>query len=269
MLEKGLAILAGVSYVGAIYYGRRPDIKRRDRNDPRVIANRFKRIAMVCLVWTVVTPLVSHYSITMAFRSMGMVPGVTFNHSFWRDILDVFRVIRIMGALYLGSIFAYLFESKLDMATFIDDIYINFFTLQGYRDHVFAPLTEEVIYRSVILTLLSDCSARVMYASPLLFGLAHIHHGYELKRKNPKIPITLVVMNSAFQLIYTTLFGMLATFIFRKFNHNLWTSVVAHFMCNLLQFPPVGVEGPLYANIIYYILSVWGIARFFLLLRAN
>ena len=268
MLPTLLAALAGLLYVGAIYWSRLPEIKRRDRDDPRVIAHRVKRILAVCLVWLVVVPLTAPMLVASLVRLMGFIPGFTNNYSLAADVIGLLKAIRTIGALYLGTMFAYFYQLKLDVAAFIDDVYINFFTFQGYRDHIFAPLTEEFVYRSVVLTYLAKLLPVVVYASPLLFGLAHLHHAWEVRRHHPKMPWTIVWAQAAFQLVYTTVFGMLLTYFFRKYHDNVWTCVALHFLCNLLQFPPASVDGPLYANIIYYVLLVWGIARFVVLLRS-
>ena len=90
-------------------------------------------------------------------------------------------------------------------------------TVMGLRNLVVAPITEEIIYRCVILSLLiplNNVNADVLiFLTPLFFGVAHLHHGYELYKEG-LIPVLQIIMVIGFQLLYTTLFGALEAFLF-------------------------------------------------------
>jgi hypothetical protein len=68
----------------------------------------------------------------------------------------------------------------------------------------------------------------------LPFGLAHLHHGYELLRRGFSLP--QAALNVVAQLGYTTLFGAIAAFMQLR-TGNLLGVVLAHAFCNLMGFP--------------------------------
>ncbi|KAH8822584.1 hypothetical protein DL96DRAFT_1618358 [Flagelloscypha sp. PMI_526] len=88
----------------------------------------------------------------------------------------------------------------------------TFASLVGLRNYIVAPITEEIVFRACILSVyqLSGASKKKMiFLSPLSFGLAHVHHAYEtyvrLGRTNEALQRATLM--SVFQLAYTTLFG--------------------------------------------------------------
>ena len=110
-------------------------------------------------------------------------------------------------------------------------------TLVMLRAVVFAPLFEELVFRSCMLPLLcqsgSTCT-RVVLVSPLLFGIAHLHHAFNsLQEGNPVGQVVAVV---ALQTFYTSLFGIFANFVFLRTGH-LAAVVVLHAFCNNMGFP--------------------------------
>lgn len=74
--------------------------------------------------------------------------------------------------------------------------------------------------------------------SPLVFGLAHIHHFYEFRITNPQVHVTVAIIRSLFQLSYTTLFGAYATFLFLR-TGSLLTVFLVHGFCNSMGLPRV------------------------------
>lgn len=70
-----------------------------------------------------------------------------------------------------------------------------------------------------------------IFLSPLIFGLAHIHHFYEFRITNAKTPITAALARSVLQFAYTYLFGVFATFIFLR-TGSLLAIIAIHMFCN-------------------------------------
>lgn len=77
-----------------------------------------------------------------------------------------------------------------------------------------------------------------IFVSPLIFGLAHLHHAYEFRVTHPGVPFTAVVLRSVVQLSYTTLFGAYATFLYLRSGSVLAVFVV-HAFCNCMGLPRV------------------------------
>lgn len=75
-----------------------------------------------------------------------------------------------------------------------------------------------------------------IFLSPLIFGLAHVHHFYEFRITNPQTPITVALVRSVLQFAYTYLFGIYATFVFLR-TGSLLATIVVHIFCNYMGLP--------------------------------
>lgn len=75
-----------------------------------------------------------------------------------------------------------------------------------------------------------------IFLSPLVFGLAHVHHFYEFRVTNPGTPIIAAIARSVLQFAYTYLFGVFATFIFLR-TASLLSVVTVHIFCNYMGLP--------------------------------
>jgi len=100
----------------------------------------------------------------------------------------------------------------------------------AYRTLLVAPLSEEVVYRGIMLALLikdgfAEFGATV--ASLVLFAISHFHH---LHHRKPAAVLG--------QVGYTSLFGALSAFIYFKNGMHLLTPIGSHMFCNYMGFPP-------------------------------
>lgn len=77
-----------------------------------------------------------------------------------------------------------------------------------------------------------------VFLSPLVFGLAHLHHFYEFRITHPQVPVMFGLLRSLMQLGYTTLFGAYATFLFLR-SGSLIAVFVVHAFCNCMGLPRV------------------------------
>ncbi len=119
-----------------------------------------------------------------------------------------------------------------------------------FRNIVFAPVTEEVVFRAVMIPSMCLAAAAsstssaaaispmtIALHSPLWFGVAHLHHF--LDKMRTKVPLMSNVLQTAVQLVYTSIFGVIASLLFMR-TGNLLAPIVSHFVCNLLGLPDVG-----------------------------
>ncbi|GAD91643.1 CaaX prenyl proteinase Rce1 [Paecilomyces variotii No. 5] len=109
----------------------------------------------------------------------------------------------------------------------------------GWRNYVAGPVTEEVMFRSVIVAvhLLAKVSpGRIVLVAPLYFGIAHIHHFYEFRLTHPDTPVMAALLRSLFQFGFTTVFGWYATFIFLR-TGSLLAVILIHSFCNWCGLP--------------------------------
>ncbi|KAL1964239.1 hypothetical protein VTN77DRAFT_7197 [Rasamsonia byssochlamydoides] len=109
----------------------------------------------------------------------------------------------------------------------------------GFRNFVAGPVTEEIIFRSVIVSLhlLAKMSpGRIVFISPLYFGIAHVHHFYEFRLTHPDTPVLAALFRSIFQFGYTTVFGWFATFLYLR-TGSLPAVILVHSFCNWCGLP--------------------------------
>ncbi|KAL8972743.1 MAG: hypothetical protein Q9197_002637 [Variospora fuerteventurae] len=109
----------------------------------------------------------------------------------------------------------------------------------GWRNYVAGPLTEELLFRSLLvpLHLLAPLPPnRVVLLTPLYFGIAHIHHFYEFILTHPHTPWAPSIIRSLIQFTYTTTFGWYATFVFIR-TGNVVAATLTHTFCNWVGLP--------------------------------
>lgn len=154
-----------------------------------------------------------------------------------------------------------LFAGPLFEALIVEEAWRDFFSNPGnllsklsspigFRNYIAGPFSEELLFRSLLipLNLLSPQviqastglqgthAGLVMFTTPLYFGVAHIHHLYEFRLTRPDVPFKFALIQSLFQLCYTTLFGWYAAFVFLR-TGSLWTCVLTHSFCNWMGLP--------------------------------
>lgn len=100
-------------------------------------------------------------------------------------------------------------------------------------------MTEELLFRSAAVPLLVGAGmslGSIVFLTPIIFGLAHIHHFYEFRLTHPHVSIFAAVARSLLQLTYTTLFGAYATFVFIR-TGSLLSIIIVHAFCNAMGLP--------------------------------
>ena len=124
-----------------------------------------------------------------------------------------------------------------------------------FRNVVFAPLSEELVFRSILIpslyTVLACPSSTVSNSgelstagislfvariSPIWFGIAHLHHLAERLREGQALLSTL--LTTLLQLTYTSIFGYISALLFMR-TGSVFSSVCAvrHTMFLHYHFP--------------------------------
>ncbi|KAF9892162.1 hypothetical protein FE257_002568 [Aspergillus nanangensis] len=259
------------------------------RDAPSVIRARIRAVTLSCVVSTVAVLWLinakNNASFVEALKLLGWWPI---------GLSEIFRSLILTAILFTGP----LFERGIaegEWKEWIRGSRVSE-TLRGWigwRNYVAGPITEEVMFRSVIipLHLLAKISpGRIVFMAPLYFGIAHVHHFYEFRLTHPDTSIMAALFRSTFQFSYTTIFGWYATFIYLR-TGSLPAVILAHAFCNWCGLPrlwgrveagvPIGppmVKGkeasdrsPVYAytqlpvgwSIAYYALLVGGAVGFY------
>jgi Type II CAAX prenyl endopeptidase Rce1-like len=117
------------------------------------------------------------------------------------------------------------------------------------RNYVIAPWTEEMIFRGCMIPplLASGMSAvKVSLVAPLFFGIAHIHHAATRLSNGERL--VSVVLLTTFQFLYTSLFGMYASYAFLR-TGSVLAVTLSHAYCNWMGLPDlsfVQIGHPMY-----------------------
>lgn len=269
-----LCVIVACSYVAAIHVYVPENIRGKERNHPDVIHHRIFRITALCCglilgLPTVLTYIGAYPSYISVIRTFGLLPGMTISADIAIDVTNICRSFKLILILYMGPILDYPWEVQFDPSVIQEDFRDSFFLIWGVRDHIFAPITEELIYRSVILAFLqpfdSISDLQEILLTPLFFGIAHAHHGYDLYT-NRNVGLSTAALTVIIQVIYTTVFGILSNYLFIETSNNVWCPIVVHCICNLIGFPNFPKDRPLLWKITYGLLLIVGICGFIKLL---
>jgi len=124
-----------------------------------------------------------------------------------------------------------------------------------FRNILFAPITEEIVFRSLMMPLLFSYYSKlyvdhstnnghintlhlsVMITCPLYFGIAHVHHLIESIRSGNSIIRSIIV--SFIQFMYTSIFGSIAVVLLLR-SGNIISPIVSHIYCNVQGLPDLG-----------------------------
>jgi prenyl protein peptidase len=202
-----------------------------NRDAPSVIRARIQTVTLACIVSTAAALYlllaVAHTSPLQALHTLG-----------WWPIrpLDVLRPLLLTALLFLGPLFELIFVDRLPTKSHLTSTLASW---QGYRNYIAGPITEEILFRSVLvaINIVARLSpSHIVFLTPLYFGIAHIHHFYEFTLTHPDTPLVPALLRSLFQFTYTTLFGWFASFVFVR-TGSLYACVIIHAFCNSMGLP--------------------------------
>ncbi|KAI9907909.1 hypothetical protein PsorP6_003475 [Peronosclerospora sorghi] len=270
------------AYVGVLYTLPHA-IRRLPRDHPTHILARFLLICIFCAVCPFV--LAVFYDNVWVEKTHSLHNETTMSFAQWLGIrlegLIQASVIPLFATtiLFTGSILANVLRLLNMSKQFHSDrvwlaikhsaLYYSMThnRLPSLRTYVLGPLTEEFVFRSCMIPLLvcADFTVKqIILGSPLMFGAAHLHHFLEYVRhgRSPRdAALTVVRVHAGFQLIYTSLFGAYATFIFLRTGLNAnqidctispyvvssghFASIfLVHVFCNVMGFPDLSFFNP-------------------------
>ncbi|KAF8583091.1 Abi-domain-containing protein [Ramaria rubella] len=163
----------------------------------------------------------------------------------FRSVLPNF----LIPILYTGPLTAQWLSETLPFQrywTYKESLKPIFSTWIGLRNFVVAPVTEEIVFRACLLAidnLSRKTTSQMMFATPLWFGIAHLHHAYELYNKLGRTSSALnrVIITSLIQMTYTTLFGAYASFLLLR-TGSVIPAITAHITANIMGLPQLGWE---------------------------
>ncbi|RMZ90122.1 hypothetical protein DV736_g2637, partial [Chaetothyriales sp. CBS 134916] len=205
-----------------------------NRDAPSVIRARIRTVTLACLISSAaifgLLVLAAKVEASEALHLLGYWPI---------SLFDILRACLLTILLFLGPLFEILLVDRAVGPESGRQLVESLSSWQGYRNFIASPITEEAVFRSVLVPihLLAKISlSKVVFLTPLYFGIAHIHHFYEFTLTHPHTPLSGAVLRSLFQFGYTTIFGWLATFIYVR-TASLFACILIHSLCNWIGFP--------------------------------
>ncbi|KAJ0393857.1 hypothetical protein P43SY_005979 [Pythium insidiosum] len=214
------------AYVGVLYTLPR-SIRRLPRDHPTHILARFLLVCIFCALCPFVLAMFYEYdeaSISFAewlgIRYQGLLAAIVVPLAVTAML---FAGSLIANALRFISISRQFHQDGAWLALKNSTLYysITHDKLPSLRNFVLGPLTEEFVFRSCMVPLLicADFTAKqIIIGSPLTFGVG-------------------------FQLIYTSLFGAYATFIYLRTGHFVSIFLI-HVFCNVMGLPDLSFFNP-------------------------
>ena len=205
------------------------------RDAPSVIRARVRAVTSACIVTSLLVILVitqyGHATPHETLRLLGWWPI---------DPLDILRTLLLCCILFAGPLFEFgIAEGGWKRWIRGTPAIETLSSWIGWRNLVAGPVTEEIIFRSLLipLHLLTKMSpSKIVFVTPLYFGIAHLHHLYEFRLTHPEVPLLPAVIRTVIQFAYTTLFGFFAAFIFLR-TGSIYAAVAAHSFCNWCGLP--------------------------------
>jgi prenyl protein peptidase len=161
---------------------------------------------------------------------------------------DTMKVLGLVMVLFACSLYEWIIVDSVwqtwTVSTFKETVFDSWI---GYRNLIVAPVSEEVVFRSLTIPLFLLAKVnptRIVFVTPLVFGLAHLHHLIEFLQarttagqRSPSVQVLIQgTLRSVFQFTYTSLFGFFAAFVFLR-TGNIWAAIIAHSFCNHLGVP--------------------------------
>ena len=217
----------------------------QSRNSPISIKARTRAVALSCLASTLITVSVLYFYGNAAPIEILRLTGL------WPiDPFDYPRVLLLVTILFIGPLYeSVIVDSGWRSCSWTTFRETFFDSWTGYRNNFVAPITEEWVFRSLVISLYLHAGVspvRIVFITPLIFGIAHIHHLTEFaqsrtppgKRLPPANVLMVAMLRSVFQFTYTSLFGFFAAFVFLR-TGSVFAAIVVHSFCNWMGFPRV------------------------------
>ncbi len=233
-------ILYTILYVAPFYLSSttRPS-PTLSRDAPTVIRARIRFVNLsvtLCAIPTIyLLSTYGHLDSSQILHHLGWYPISPF---------DTLKVLLLTALLFAGPLLERaIIDSGWRYWIQGHDLHETLSSWIGWRNFVAGPANEELFFRSLLLPLHmlitpAPTPSTLIFATPLYFGIAHIHHFYEFTLTHRFTPLIPALVRSLVQFGYTNVFGWYATFLFLR-TGNVWGVVVVHAFCNWMGLPRV------------------------------
>lgn len=175
-----------ISYVLPLYATSQPEGSKRD--NPRTIKSRMQKLTIMLISNLFLVPFLqsqlssttSHISFKDAFFGLGIIPGyyaaLPNPWQFSQFVKDLTKCVAMLLTLYCGPVLDFVLYHLLNpKSSILEDFYHEFLNIWSFRNFIFAPITEEIFYTSMLLTTYlnliphSQLSYQQLFWQPSLF----------------------------------------------------------------------------------------------------
>jgi len=248
-----LSKITRLSFVYRVIPGKEDEERKkmnneRWRDDPDVIKARMAAVSVATVVCCLgVFAVLFHHvggtandfdvAVKYTLLRLGFLPSFGLSASLAHLVTPL---------LFLGPLFGSYLRQELPFQRnwmWETHVVARYFSVYGLRNYWIGPLTEEIVFRACVLSIyhLSGASSKHMICfAPLTFGLAHIHHAWDTYNRygRTRLAAQRALVISAFQLCYTTLFGMHVSYLFLR-TGSIFSPITAHIWCNTMGIPEI------------------------------
>ncbi|KAG9241783.1 CAAX protease self-immunity-domain-containing protein [Calycina marina] len=210
-----------------------------NRDAPSVIKRRTQLVSTSCIACSIITFFVLYTHASNSSPTQNVLEGMHRMGYLPIGLGETIKALALTATLFMGPLFEGGIEGRWRRWLKLEDAYAVLSSWQGWRNFVTGPITEEILFRSaaVPLLLLAQISnTTIIFLTPVVFGLAHVHHFYEYRITHPHDPIIQAILRSVLQFTYTTLFGGYVTFLYLR-TGSLLSVIFVHAFCNWQGFP--------------------------------
>ena len=293
-----ICVAMAVIFVGVLYLAP-SDVANLGRNDPRQIVWRMYALCGV----SIVCPIIIYFCLDghnrngyILLSKLGLLLSTDHDDSAAAAVEGYFGQV-VVRWLFNGVVVPTIVTASLFLGPLLEAYYENIefgrkesllsarrlyrrYTedMVAVRAYILAPIFEEWVFRAcmiVVLKQISDPESRlstgaIALYSPLYFGVAHLHHVYNMVYKEKRSWKSSLIVCFV-QFLYTSLFGSYVAYVFCRTN-NVYGIIIQHSFCNFMGLPqPVWFRNPQhYLNKYSVILSfgyIFGIASFYCLIQ--
>ncbi|XP_031713252.1 CAAX prenyl protease 2-like [Anarrhichthys ocellatus] len=237
-------LLLACLYVGSLYVWR----SSLPRDHPGLIKRRCASVLLVSALSPAVVKAWMHWADVKVDASVWQLMGVRLEGLVPAAVLPLLLTVvcpRVSTQIvfYLGPLVHSVIDNPdgftLQSALNVQSWMLCVGDAVWLRNQVVAPVTEELVFRGAMLPMLVPCTGptAAIFMAPLFFGVAHFHHIVEQRRLH-KDSMSVILLVSGSQFLYTTVFGAFTSFIFMRTGHVVGP-VLCHSFCNSQGLPDI------------------------------
>ncbi|EJU02489.1 Abi-domain-containing protein [Dacryopinax primogenitus] len=222
----------GAGYVAPLYLWRPAKVgPGKDRNHPDVIKSRLLAITFSSLIDCGIVYYIASRTIAGNISSTLSLLGFQWPTNS--------RSFLLTPVIYGGTLLSCALSRRFPQ-------HESLRSWTGIRNYLVAPITEEIVFRSCCLAfagLAGQSLGYQVWVTPLYFGIAHLHHGWETYKQGGKSRRALqrAITATLIQFTYTSLFGAFASFLTVR-TQSILPALISHVFCNFMGLPSMFSE---------------------------